>query len=72
MALAVGMGVLTGIATGTAYYNTPMKSNSTLYALIVDSKEKNVAFYNSVSQEKSPVVKENIVKQLQLVFDKYW
>lgn len=73
VAKAIGMGILTGVATGTAYYQTPIKANSILYAMIVDTKEKNVAFYNkSVLQDKEPTVKENITKQLQFVFENYF
>lgn len=73
VAKAVGMGILTGLATGTAYYQSPIKANSILYAVIVDNKEKNVAFYNSsVMQDREPTEKGNITKQLQYVFEKYF
>ena len=73
VAKAIGMGVLTGLVTGTAYYQTPIKSGSTVYVVIVDNQEKNVAFYNkSIMQDKEPTEKENITKQLQTVFKKYF
>ena len=73
VAKAIGMGVLTGLATGTAYYQNPIKSGSTVYVVIVDNQEKNVAFYNkSIIQDREPTEKENITKQLQNVFEKYF
>ena len=73
VAKAIGMGVLTGLATGTAYYQNPIKSGSTVYVVIVDNQEKNVTFYNkSIMQDREPTEKENITKQLQNVFEKYF
>ena len=73
VAKSIGMGVLTGLATGTAYYWNPIKSGSTVYVVIVDNQEKNVAFYNkSIIQDREPTEKENITKQLQNVFEKYF
>ena len=72
VALSIGMGILTGIS-GVSTYQTPVKANSTLYAIIVDNKEKNVAFFNkSVLQNKEPTDKENIIKQLNALFTKYF
>ena len=73
VALSIGMGILTGISTGVATYQTPVKSNSILYAIIVDNKEKNVAFFNkSVLQNKEPTDQESIIKQLNVIFMKYF
>ncbi len=73
VAKAIGMGVLTGLATGTAYYQSPIKSGSTVYVVIVDNQEKNVTFYNkSIMQDRDPTEKENITKQLQSVFEEYF
>jgi len=73
VAKAIGLGVLTGLATGTAYYQNPIKCGSTVYVVIVDSKEKNVAFYNkSIMQDREPTEKGNITRQLQNVFEKYF
>ena len=69
IAKGIGMGIL----TMGMYYQTPIKSNSTLYAIIVDNKNRNVAFYNkSILQDKEPTEKENIIKQLNLIFEKYF
>ncbi|MDR1762473.1 MAG: hypothetical protein LBR64_00755 [Dysgonamonadaceae bacterium] len=75
VAKGIGIGILTGILTmGTAaVYQAPVKSISTLYAMIIDNQNKSVAFYNkSVLQGKEPTNKENIIKQLEKVFEKYF
>ena len=75
IAKGVGMGIITGILTMgmVSSYQVPTKANSTLYAVIVDSENKNIAFYNkSVMQDKEPTEKENITKQLHKVFEKYF
>ena len=72
VAKAIGLGIVTGLLTGVAVYQTPVKANSTLYALIVDNQNKNVAFFNkSVLHGSEPVVRENITKQINSVFEKY-
>jgi len=68
----IGLGIATGLLTGVATYRTPMKSNSTLYAIIVDNQEKNVAFFNQSWQEKDPTKQENITTQLKRTFEKYF
>jgi hypothetical protein len=69
--IAKGIGI--GILTLGMYYQTPIKANSTLYAMIVDNKNKNVSFYNkSVLQDKEPTEKENIIKQIKIIFEKYF
>ena len=73
VAKSIGIGILTGVLTGMAYTQTPIKSNSTLYAMILDNQNKNIAFYNkSVLQDKEPTERENIIKQLNKVFEKYF
>ena len=69
----VAKGIGMGILTMGMYYQTPIKANSTLYAMIVDNKNKNVAFYNkSVLQDKEPTEKENIIRQLNKIFETYF
>ena len=69
IAKGVGMGLL----TMGMYYQTPIKSNSTIYAVIVDNQEKNIAFYRkSILQDKEPTEKEVLVKQIQSLFEKYF
>ncbi len=41
----IAKGAALGILTLGMYYQTPVKAYSTIYAMIVDSKEDNVAFY---------------------------
>lgn len=72
IAKGVGLGVLTGVLTGMAYYQVPIKAHSTLYAMIYDNQNKNITFYNKSSQDKDPTKKENIIKQLNKVFEKYF
>ena len=73
VAKSIGLGILTGLLTGRAYYQQPVKSHSTLYAMIIDNRNKNVAFYNkSVVQDSDPTKKENITKQINKVFEKYF
>ena len=62
-----------GLLTMGMYYQTPIKSNSTIYAVIVDNQEKNIAFYRkSILQDKEPTEKEVLVKQIQSLFEKYF
>ena len=69
IAKGVGMGIL----TMGMYYQTPIKSNSTIYAMIVDNQEKNVTFYRkSVLQDKEPTEKDVLIKQIQSLFEKYF
>jgi len=73
IAFSIGLGVLTGISSGVSTYQSPVKASSTLYAIIVDNKEKNVTFFNkSVLQNKEPTDKVNIFKQLNTIFTKYF
>ena len=69
IAKGIGMGIL----TMGMYYQTPIKANSTIYAVIVDREEKNVAFYHKNGlQDKEPTEKENITKQIHKIFEKYF
>jgi len=69
----IGMAILSGLLTGVSDYETPIKANSTLHAIIVDNQNKNVAFYNkSVLQGSKPTKKENIIKQLNKIFENYF
>lgn len=68
----IGLGIATGLLTGMAMYQVPLKSSSIVYAMIVDNQEKNVVFFNkSILQDKDPTAKENITKQINKVFEKY-
>jgi len=69
----VAKGVLTGVLTLGMYSQTPIKANSTLYVMIVDSKDNNIAFFKkSTLQDKDPLNEEVISKQIQKVFEGYF
>ena len=75
VAKGIGMGIGTAILTMgmVSVYQVSTKANSTLHAMIVDNKNKNVAFYNkSVLKDKEPTERENIIKHLNKVFDNYF
>ena len=68
----VAKGVGLGILTMGMYVQTPVKASSTMYAMIVDNKNKNVAFYKkTVSQDEEPTEKDVIRTQLYYIFKKY-
>jgi hypothetical protein len=69
VAKGVGIGILTlGMA-----YPTPIKANSTVYAMIVDSKENNIAFFKkSVLQDKEPLDQIALRKQIRSIFEGYF
>ncbi|MDA9555605.1 hypothetical protein N9R54_05150 [Pelobium sp.] len=69
----IAKGVLTGLLTMGMYYQTPIKANSTIYTLIVDSKENNIAFFQkSFLQDKDPLEEDVIKKQIQKIFEGYF
>jgi hypothetical protein len=69
----IAIGIAMGILTMGMYYQVPIKANSILYAMIIDNQNKSVAFFNkSVLKDKEPTEKENIMKQLDKVFEKYF
>ena len=73
VAKQIGVGILTGLLTGVAHVQTPVKSGSTLHAIIVDNQNKNVAFYNnSVLQDREPTNKETITRHLNEIFRGYF
>jgi hypothetical protein len=61
------------ILTLGMYYQTPVKAYSTIYAMIVDSKEDNVAFYRkSFLQDKEPLDESVLTKQIKDIFKGYF
>ncbi len=69
----VAKGIGLGILTLGMYVQSPIKSNSTIYAIIVDAKNNNIAFYNqSFLQNKEPIEKETIKRQLDAIFQGYF
>lgn len=69
IAKGIGMGLLTlGM-----YYQTPIKSSSTIYAMIIDSKEDNIAFFKkSTLPDKDPMDETVLQKQIQSIFAGYF
>jgi hypothetical protein len=69
--IAKGIGI--GILTLGMYTQTPVKATSTIYAMIVDAKENNIAFFNkSLLSDKEPLDETVLKKQIEAVFNKYF
>ena len=61
------------VATLGMYYQVPIKANSTVYAMIVDAKEKNIAFFRKTFQKDKEPLDENVITgQLQKLFNDYF
>jgi hypothetical protein len=69
----IAKGAALGILTLGMYYQTPIKAYSTIYAMIVDSKEDNVAFFRkSFLQDMEPLDESVLKKQFKKIFDGYF
>jgi len=69
----IAKGAAMGILTLGMYYQTPIKANSTVYAMIVDSIDNNVAFFRkSFLQDKEPLDKTVLTNQIQKIFENYF
>jgi len=69
----IAKGAALGILTLGMYYQTPIKAYSTIYAMIVDSKEDNVAFYRkSFKQDLEPLDQEVLTNQYKKIFEGYF
>lgn len=69
--IAKGIGI--GILTLGMYVQTPIKARSVVYAVIVDSKENNVAFYQrSLLDDEEPLSEDNLGRQVQQLFENYF
>ncbi|GAB2987006.1 hypothetical protein GCM10027049_28540 [Mucilaginibacter puniceus] len=69
----IAKGILTGVLTMGMYYTTPVKSYSTVYVMIVDAKENNIAFFRkSFLQDKDPLDEGVLSKQVQKAFEGYF
>ena len=67
------LGLLAALSTGEIDYQDPLISVSTLYAVIVDNQEKNVAFFNkSTLQDIDPTDRETFERQINLLFANYF
>ncbi|HAX93769.1 MAG TPA: hypothetical protein DCY25_07475, partial [Bacteroidales bacterium] len=66
-------GAALGILTLGMYYQTPIKAYSTIHAMIVDSREDNVAFYRkSFLQDKEPLDQSVLADQYEKIFKGYF
>ena len=66
-------GAALGILTMGMYYQTPVKAYSTVYAMIVDAKKDNVAFFRkSFLQDQEPINPNVLSKQYEDIFEKYF
>ena len=66
-------GAALGILTLGMYYQTPIKAYSTIYAMVVDSKEDNVAFYRkSFKQDLEPLDQSVVTNQYKKIFEGYF
>ncbi len=69
----IAKGAALGILTLGMYYQIPIKAYSTIYAMIVDSKEDNVAFYRkSFKQDLEPLDQEVLTNQYKKIFEGYF
>jgi len=69
VAKGVGLGILT---LGTVY-TSPIKASSTVYVMIVDSKDNNVAFFRkSLLGDAQPLEEKILRKQVQQIFNGYF
>jgi hypothetical protein len=69
----VAKGAALGILTLGMYYQVPVKAYSTIYAMIVDSKDNNVAFFRkSFLQDMEPLDESGMTKQFKNIFDGYF
>jgi len=69
--LAKGLGI--GLLTLGMYVQTPVKSKSNIYIMIVDAKENNIAFFRkSILKEEEPLDRSVLKKQIQKIFEGYF
>jgi hypothetical protein len=69
----IAKGVAMGVLTLGMYYETPIKSNSTLYAMILDSEQKNVTFFRrSMLPDKDPMNEAVLKRQMYDIFKGYF
>lgn len=69
----VTKGAAIGILTLGMYYQVPVKAESTMYAMVVDAKENNIAFFKKVSKlDKEPLDKAVLTKQIHQLFNGYF
>jgi hypothetical protein len=68
----VAKGVVVGVLTLGLFSPIPIKSNLSLYSIIVDSEKNEIAFYKkTLPIEKSPTDPNIIKKQLDKIYENY-
>lgn len=66
-------GAAIGILTLGMSYQTPIKASSTVYAMIIDAKDNNIAFFRkSYLQDREPLDKNVLKIQIQKIFKNYF
>jgi len=66
-------GAALGLLTLGMYYQTPVKANSIIYAMIVDSENNNVAFFRkSTLQDSEPLDEAILIRQFRKIFTGYF
>lgn len=69
----IAKGFALGLLTMGTFYTVPIKANSTIHAIIIDSQNHNVAFYRrSILQDKEPTQKKHLDDQLNQIFKNYF
>jgi hypothetical protein len=69
----IAKGAALGILTLGMYYQTPVKAYSTIYVMIVDSRDNNVAFFRkSYLQDREPIDESVLAKQYNKIFEGYF
>jgi hypothetical protein len=69
----VAKGAALGILTLGMYYQIPVKAYSTVYVMIADSKENNIAFFRkSFIQDMEPLDESGMTKQFKKIFEGYF
>jgi len=65
-------GGLIGIAGLGMVYTIPFKAGSNIRILIIDNKDKNIAFYNHSLKHSEPIIKNERNMQLRSIFKAYF
>lgn len=66
-------GAALGLLTMGMYVQTPVKSYSTVYAMIVDAQKDNVTFFRkSYLPDQEPINPNVLTKQYEDIFEKYF
>jgi hypothetical protein len=67
----VAKGVGIGILTLGMFVPIPIKSNSTIICCVLDTKNKNVAFYRKRTAEVEPLEEKVISRQIKIILDSW-